>query len=238
MRSACPASAPVVVIASAAFGCLACGASPQTGLTGGDNSPGTFDTPADASTDAAGSTQGPSLGADSGPTFISFADSSTTQAFTCKPGTYTGPFATKVTEATDAGGLLAALASLFQYPWMGTLSITLEGMTMVGTGENNYTTLTIAPGATMSGVDQTGGHFSADIAGTLDCATDVLTGTLSNGSYEFPGDSGSVSMQGTISATYGEEGDSGTPALSGNLTASSTQIQGTEAAGTWTAALQ
>jgi hypothetical protein len=109
---------------------------------------------------------------------------------------------------------------------------------MVGTGENSYTTLTIAPGATMSGVDQTGGHFSADIAGSLDCATDVLTGTLSNGLYEFPGDAGSVSMQGTISATYGEEGDAGTPALSGNLTASSTQIQGTEAAGTWSAALQ
>ena len=121
---------------------------------------------------------------------------------------------------------------------MGTLSITLQGKTMVGTGEDNYTTLTIAPGAMISGVDQTGGHFSADIAGTLDCTTDVLTGTLSNGSYEFPGDAGSVSMQGTISATYGEEGDAGTPALSGNLTASSTQIQGTEAAGTWTAALQ
>jgi hypothetical protein len=66
----------------------------------------------------------------------------------------------------------------------------------------------------------------------------VLTGTLSNGSYEFPGDAGSLSMQGTISATYGEEGDAGTPALSGDLTASSQQLQGTEAAGTWSAALQ
>ena len=144
-----------------------------------------------------------------------------------------------MTEASDAGGLLGLFASLFQYPWMGTLSITLVGMTTgVVTGENDYTMLTIAPGAQLSGVDQTGGHFSADISGTLDCSTDLLTGTLSNGAYEFPGDAGSLSMQGTISAMYGKEGDAGTPALSGDLTASSQQLQGTEAAGTWSAALQ
>jgi hypothetical protein len=225
---------PLAVVGLAALGC---GTAPQTGLTGG---PSTTASSAgdDASADGSSAAVAPVPSVDSGPVFISFADSSTTQSFTCKPGTYSGPFSTKVTSGSDAGGLLGALASLFQYPWMGTLSITLQGMTTVGTGEDTYTTLTIAPGAMLSGVDQTGGHFSADIAGSLDCATDVLTGTLSNGSYEFPGDSGSVSMQGTISATYGEEGDAGTPALSGNLTASSTQISGTEAVGTWTAALQ
>jgi|HubBroStandDraft_2_1064218.scaffolds.fasta_scaffold03323_2 hypothetical protein len=235
MRRLCPPVYPVAI----GLAILGCGSSPQTALTGSGNSTSSG-AGGDASADGSGGIVGPIAASDSGPTFISFAgDSSTTQSFNCKPGTYTGPFSTKVTMGGDAGGLLGLLASLFQYPWMGTLSITLVGMTTFsGTGENDYSTLTIAPGAQLSGVDQTGGHFQANISGTLDCATNVLTGTLSNGSYEFPGDAGSLSMQGTISATYGEEGDAGTPALSGDLTASSQQLQGTEAAGTWSAALQ
>jgi hypothetical protein len=54
----------------------------------------------DASIDGSGGALGPTSTGDAGPAFISFADSSTTQAFNCKPGTYTGPFSTKVGSGT------------------------------------------------------------------------------------------------------------------------------------------
>jgi hypothetical protein len=184
-----------------------------------------------------GDTPGPSTGTDGGETIGVFtsADASSVPpgvVFECKPGTYTGAFTTMVTN--DAGGL----ASLFSYNWTGNLSITLQaGVTRNGSGEIPEPTLTIAPGATLAGMDSNGGHFNADLTGQLDCPSKMLTVAVNNGVYGFFGDAGGIAMQGTMSATY----DSSTtpPSLSmGILNMSSPQIMGVGAAGTWTATLQ
>jgi len=156
--------------------------------------------------------------------------------FACEPGTYSGTFTTMVT--TDAGGILS---SLFSFNWTGTLSIVLVGhviQTQSANGENFAAApvLTIAPGAMLSGTDNFGGHFSSGLSGQLDCPSKQLTGTLSNGTYEYPGDSGNIVMQGTLSATY-----AGTtpPALTmGAIQVSSPSYSTLGATGTWSATLQ
>jgi hypothetical protein len=233
VRSGGPVCALFTVLA-AGLGPAACGASSSGGGFGGTGD--------DSASPSTASDDGPmslATGDDSAALHLPASDASmtTTQSFNCQPGTYTGPFTTKVTSSSDAGGLLGLLASLFQYPWSGTLSITLQGTpTKSQNGESFYSMLTIAPGAKMSGTDQQGGHFNADISGTLDCTTGMLTGALSNGTYEYPGDAGSIMMTGTLSATYDAEG--GTPTLNGTLTAASPQYQGIGAAGTWSAVHQ
>jgi hypothetical protein len=126
------------------------------------------------------------------------ADAAPGVKFDCQPGTYAGMFMVHVT--TDAG-LLPALVS---FNVAGTVSIALVGKVTQGSGgEFPQPILSIAPGAKLSGDDATfGGHFSADVSGQLDCPNKTFAGTLSNGVYVYPSDSGSLQMGGSLTATY------------------------------------
>jgi hypothetical protein len=156
----------------------------------------------------------------------------------CKPGTYAGMFTTNVT--VPDGGLLSDLISI---DWSGTLSLTLVGKTTTAqNGEFSTTTLVIAPGAMLQGSDQYGGTFNATVSGQLDCPSRAFAGTLDNGTYTNPildlvADGGTVTMVGTLSGTYDPNV---TPVAldNGSISASSPDIQGLEADGTWSAALQ
>ncbi len=164
---------------------------------------------------------------------LTSSDAATTGVkFDCQPGTYTGMFTTTVT--TDAG----LFPSLLSFDWKGTLSITLVGhVTQTSSGESfAEPTLTIAPGAELSGTDNFGGDFHAGLSGSLDCPSKALTGTLSNGTYTYPGDSGSITMTGTLSATY--DGTMTPPALSaGQISVGSPMFSTLGATGTWSATL-
>jgi hypothetical protein len=211
---------------------LACGAKnsalqPDTGddTSGGNDAGGGSD-----STSAPGDDGGPSG-------VFTSSDASGLPSgvvFDCKPGTYAGMFTTMVTN--DAGGLFA----LFSLNWTGSLSITLQGkVTTSSAGEIPEPTLTIAPGAKLSGVDAYGGHFNADLTGQLDCPSKTLTATVADGLYSFLGaaDGGGIGMAGSLSATY--DGTMAAPVLTlGAMDLSSPQLMGTAAIGTWTATLQ
>jgi hypothetical protein len=156
--------------------------------------------------------------------------------FACEPGTYSGMFTTTVT--TDAG----LFPSLLSFNWTGTLSIALVGhvtQTQSANGENFTVAapvLTIAPGAMLSGADNFGGHFISGLSGQLDCPTKMLTGTLSNGVYEYPGDAGSIVMQGTLSGTY--DGTKPPTLTMGEIQVGSPTYSTLGATGTWSATLQ
>ncbi len=152
--------------------------------------------------------------------------------FDCQPGTYSGMY--KVHVGTDAG----LLPQLVSFDVSGTLSITLVGtVTMSGSGEALDPVLSIAPGAKLAGVDATfGGSFSADVSGQLDCPSKTFTGTLANGTYEYPGDAGSLMMTGNLSATY--DGTATPPALTmGVMELDSAQLN-LGSTGPWSATLQ
>jgi hypothetical protein len=119
---------------------------------------------------------------------------------------------------------------------MGTLSITLQGSVMqTASGEIPLPTLTIAPGAKLSGVDMMGGQFSADLSGSLDCPTKTLKATLANGSYMWT--LVNAQMNGTMSGTYDDS--SNPPSLTlGQISVSSPQYPGIGAVGTWSATLK
>jgi hypothetical protein len=156
--------------------------------------------------------------------------------FACEPGTYSGMFTTTVT--TDAG----LFPSLLSFNWTGTLSISLVGHVTQSQSANgeNFTVaapvLTIAPGAMLSGADNFGGHFNAGLSGQLDCPTKALTGTLTAGVYEYPGDAGSIVMQGTLSGTY--DGTTPPALTMGQITVSSPMYSTLGANGTWSATFQ
>jgi hypothetical protein len=113
----------------------------------------------------------------------------------CKAGTYSGTYA--CTASADAGALTLAL------PTSGPLSVTLVT-------EGAPTTLTIGPDAALSSPIQ-GGAASAAIAGTLDCSTRKLTGTIAGPMFS----SGTIVLNtegvGPFSAVY--DADASPPAL-------------------------
>jgi hypothetical protein len=225
-------------IVAACAAALACGttASSGTGFPGNDGTASTVTAPGDDGSDAQ-ATATFATGDDGGAGLLFAGDASgPVGGSNCQPGTYTGTFKTHVTN--DAGGLLGLFASLFSFDWDGTISITLQGTaTTQQNGEFSYTTLTIAPGATMSGSDQYGGHFGATLSGQLDCTTGRFTGTISNGTYSYQYDAGSLSMSGDFSATY--DGSTNPPSLSnGQLDVGSPQLPTTAAVGTWSATRQ
>jgi hypothetical protein len=156
--------------------------------------------------------------------------------FACQPGTYSGMFTTTVT--TDAG----LFPSLLHFDWSGMLSITLVGHVVQTQSSNGESfapapVLTIAPGAMLSGADNFGGHFTSGLAGQLDCPSKKLTGTLSNGVYEYPGDAGNIPMQGTLAAVY--QGTPAPPSLTmGTIAVSSPTYSTLAASGTWSATHQ
>jgi hypothetical protein len=172
-------------------------------------------------------------GDDSGGAFAGSDDGGAPAATNCQPGTYTGMFNTQVTN--DAG----LLFSLFTVAWSGKLTIVLRGQTSSVGGEIPTSTLTIAPGAQLNGMDSYMGTFIGNLSGQLDCTTRQLTGTLSNAEYLFfSSDASTLALSGTLSGTYDDEG--GAPVISGALTISSPMASGSgaAAAGTWTATLQ
>jgi hypothetical protein len=211
---------------------VACGGSGKGGfLSIGDRSPA-VQGDGDAAISDASTTVSSDDGSGGGAIFTSSDAAPAGVMFDCQPGTYRGTFSTMVT--SDAGGLF----SLFSFNWTGNLSITLQGhVTNSGTGEIPQPTLTIAPGAQLAGMDTMGGHFNAELSGQLDCPSKMLTATVLNGTYNYFGDAGGVSMQGTMSASY--EGTGAKPALTmGSLNLSSAQLSSLAALGTWSATLQ
>jgi hypothetical protein len=212
------------VMGAVAAACGGKGASSLAGEEGTDAGPG-------AAGEDAGTANNPGPD-DSGPTGIfTSGDATGSLVFACKPGTYTGTF--NATIGSDAGGFF----SLFSFAWTGNLSIVLQGMvTNSGAGEIPSPTLSIAPGAKLAGADTMGGTFSADMSGQLDCPSKTLTAMVTNGVYDYSGDTG-VAMTGTMSATYDDT--SGTPTLTGPIDMTSPQVAlGVHGAGTWTAKLQ
>jgi hypothetical protein len=154
-------------------------------------------------------------------------------AFACEPGTYAGMFTTTVT--TDAG----LFPSLLSFNWMGNLSISLIGHVSQGSNGEDFAapTLTIAPGAMLAGTDNFGGRFTAGLSGQLDCPSKTLTGTLSNGQYDYPYDAGSITMVGTLSGAY--DGTMTPPALTaGQIAVGSPMFSTLGATGSWSATLQ
>jgi hypothetical protein len=152
----------------------------------------------------------------------------------CKPGTYTGAY--MMNAGLAEGGFLSGLISI---PLSGTLSITLVGnQSTPHPGEFNNSTLTVAPGAQMSGSDDTlGSTFYADLSGQLDCTSRMFVGTLSNGVYSFLGDAASVMLIGSLMATYDPKANP-LAFVNGYLDFTSPQVQGWEGTGTWSATLQ
>jgi hypothetical protein len=219
---------PTVVLAVACGGSSSGGFAGQPGASAGPN-------------DAGGSTADDSASpvqqddSDAGGEIFTSSDSAAGVVFDCKPGTYSGEFTTSV--GTDAGGLLALFSAFISFDWKGSLSVTLQGMVSGNSGgELPSPTLTIAPGAKLSGMDSMGGVFSADLSGQLDCPSKALTVTMTNGTYTYGG-STTIMMVGSMSATY--DGTTTPPTLSmGAISTSSPQVMGIGANGSWSAALQ
>jgi hypothetical protein len=226
------------ILAAAVF--FACGGGGASGPAFDEDANPTIQTASDAGTSAPVDSGRPALADDSA--YVGFgpiADVEAGPKVDCQPGTYTGMFATTV---TADGGLFALLGTSFG--WGGDLSLTLTGTTKMveaGSGEfmTDYTVLTIAPGAKLSGTDMYGGQFSADVSGQLDCPSRRLIGTMNNGIYLLPGlgDAGAITMNGTLSATY-DPSTSPVTLTNGTITGSSPQVASLSADGTWTATHQ
>lgn len=214
---------------AAALLALGCGGPHGAGFGSGASAAAPSDAGEDTSGDDSSTTN-----ADSGQPqlFLAAEAAPPGVTFDCQPGTYSGTF--KVHVSTDAG-LLPALVS---FDVSGTLSIVLVGKVTQGSGgEFPEPILTIAPGAKLSGVDTSfGGNFSADVSGQLDCPSKTFSGILANGVYEYPLDSGSIMMTGTLSATY--DGSSMPPTLTtGVMELDAPQLQ-LGSTGPWSATLQ
>jgi hypothetical protein len=130
-----------------------------------------------------------------------FSTNGTTLA-ACVPGTYVGTF-----DCT-----ISAILGLVQIPWKGPISLTLTGRQSGG----EVQTLTIAPGARISGTDQYDGSFSANLSGTLDCPTQKLTGAL-DGDYQLA--MGIVNVNAMFAGDMGADytGSSTTPAFTNGV---------------------
>jgi hypothetical protein len=85
-------------------------------------------------------------------------DDAAASASDCKPGTYSGPFTTKVFVGDGGPGPFALM-------WTGTLTVTLVAqMETVTAGELPTSTLTIAPGGRLQGMD----NFKREVRGGRD----------------------------------------------------------------------
>jgi hypothetical protein len=153
------------LVCLAAWSTVGCGGSPaNAGFAGPPDDAGGPIGP-DATVPQSGGDAGGATG-DDGDLF--FAPDGTTIG-ACLPGTYVGTFDCTIT----------AILGLIQIPWKGPISLTLTGHQSGG----EIQTLTIAPGARISGTDQYDGSFNASLSGTLDCPTQKLTGAL-DGNYQ------------------------------------------------------
>jgi hypothetical protein len=139
----------------------------------------------------------------------------------CAAGVYQGPFTTYVGAGADGGS-----AGIFSFMENGTLTITLnaqKGMTITMTGgevptTTSTTTLDIADGGALDASDMIGGHFFANLVGTLDCSPDAgppyrFSATWSNAAYSNP--FVNLPLVGQMAADY-EEGGATTPPMLAN----------------------
>jgi hypothetical protein len=210
---------------------LACSSGKPSSFAGQDNTPPAGHDGGSSASDDDLSEPSP-FDLDAGPVFTTPDSAPAGVTFDCKPGTYSGTFQTHV--SSDAGGLL----SLYSLNIMGTLSIAIVGQVTQMSGEIPTTTYAIAPGAQLTGVDQSfNGTYAADLVGQLDCGSKTFTGTLNNASYHLFLDAGVVPMDGTLTGTY-DEGEGGVPQLSGTMTLTSPNLPTLGAIGPWTASLQ
>lgn len=116
----------------------------------------------------------------------------------CMPGRYEGEFNCLIS------GLL---------PWFGKMQFSLVEKTMSG-GE--FTTLEIVPGTQIMGNDDSfQGMFTAELAGTFDCQTGVLTGALEDGTYLFGGFM-EYQLEGPLEGSY-QLGDAGGVGFDGEM---------------------
>ena len=164
----------------------------------------------------------------------------------CAAGVYQGKFMTY----TGVGGE-GGTPGPFAFMWNGDLTIDLTAqkitMTSMTAGELSTTisttTLEIADGGALDGGDTFGGHFFANLSGSLNCAPDAgppyrLTATLTNGDYALPVFSSLII--GHLGADYQEAG-AGTPAMlvNGDILVAGVATDGgapyASASGTWTA---
>lgn len=106
----------------------------------------------------------------------------------CSPGLYEGMFSCLIS------GLL---------PWQGKMSFALEEKTTVAL---EFPILEIVPGTQISGNDDSfQGMFMAELEGTFECQTGVLTGAMKNGKYLFGGFM-EYQLQGKLAGNYVSDG--------------------------------
>jgi hypothetical protein len=166
----------------------------------------TDDSSSDAGTGDGGKASASSSG---GAVFTSDDDAAAASASDCVPGTYSGPFTTQVFIGDAGPGPFALM-------WTGTLTVTLAAQSKTTTGgELPTTTLTIAPGGRLQGMDNFNGTFGADVTGQLDCPSKKLNATIANGVYlVLNNDASTIAFDGTAEGTYKT---STPPALAGSI---------------------
>ncbi len=190
----------------------------------------TDDSSSDAGTGDGGKGAASSSG---GAVFAGDDDAAAASVSDCVPGTYSGPFTTQVFIGDAGPGPFALM-------WTGTLTVTLVGRSQTTTGgELPTTTLTIAPGGRLQGMDNFNGTFAADVTGQLDCPSKKLNATISNGVYlVLSSDASTLAFDGTADGMYRRTTP---PALAGSITIVTTDqgaLGDLGAMGTVTATLQ
>jgi hypothetical protein len=165
----------------------------------------------------------------------------------CAAGVYQGPFLTYVAGGADGGS-----AGPFSFMEKGTLTIVLNEQKSVtismGGGEvpttSSTTTLEIADGGALDASDTIGGHFFANLVGSLDCSPDAgppyrFSATFSNAAYTnfFI----NLPLVGQMAADYQEAGAMTAPGFAnGTIYGGGVFVDGGEpfvsASGSWSAA--
>ncbi|HLK41084.1 MAG TPA: hypothetical protein VKU41_30245 [Polyangiaceae bacterium] len=145
----------------------------------------------------------------------------------CLPGTYVGTYQCAAGTGGDGG---------FQAAGNGSIVMKLQG-------DRGGATLTIGPGSQFTGM-QAPETWVASFSGSLDCASNKLTGTLGDVNFTLSGSKFVTLYQaGTVSADYDAGADAdATPVLANGLITETTQlgagVTGPVAACTWSATLQ
>jgi hypothetical protein len=118
-------------------------------------------------------------------------------AFDCTPGQYHGDFSCLIV------GLV---------PWSGDMNLSLVALS---DHADEFATLVVVPGTRIIGHDDSfDGTFDAELKGTFDCRTKLLTGSM-EGSYLTPNLGFPLSMTGDLRGTYGR--DAGADGFDGTM---------------------
>jgi hypothetical protein len=208
-----------IAVLAVALG-LGCGGASQGALAGDDGS-GDSDRNADGGPALADATVSGD-DASSGTIFVNTGSDGSTvvvQDGPCAAGVYQGPFMTFVGGGADGGS-----AGPFSFMENGILTVILSAqkvmmISMTG-GEvpttTSTTTFDIADGGALDASDSIGGHFFADLVGSLDCSPDAgppyrFSATWANGVYSNPFIN--LPLVGQMAADYQEAGATSPPML-------------------------